>query len=109
MTNENKKFRIEQIDRYEEQISEEERNATKQTFLFGLSSAAMVSCLSTQGYLDPNTTIHFIELFLGLLNAGMGAHSLKSLIVSISRKTALQEKLEELKMEESNENEGKKR
>ena len=101
MTNENKKFRVEQIDRYEEQISEEKRNATKQTFLFGLSSAAMVSCLSTQGYLDPNTTIHFISLFLGVINAGISAHSLKSLIESISRKTALQVKLEELKMEES--------
>lgn len=107
MTNENKKFRIKQIDRYEEQISEEERNATKQTFLFGLSSAAMVSCLSTQGYLDPNTTIHFIELFLGLLNAGISAHSLKYLIASISRKTALQAKLEELKIEENNESRDK--
>lgn len=109
MTNENKRFRIEQIDRYEEQISQEEKNTTRKTFLLGLTTAAMVGSISESASLDPHTINHFLGLFLGLINAGTSVYYLKNLIESINRKTALQTKLEELKMKENNETGDKER
>ena len=46
MTEEQKRFKILKRTSYEEQISQENKEATKNTFLFGLSAAAAISILS---------------------------------------------------------------
>lgn len=107
MANESKRFKIEQIDRYEEQILKEEKTITEKTHELGFTAASMVFSISTTASGIYNDTLYLVVLFIGLLNAGISAHSLKYLIASISRKTALQAKLEELKMEENNESRDK--
>lgn len=114
MTNEQRRFRIEKIDSYEQQISQEKKIAAKKTFLFGLAAAGM-ACAFSGVMISSNieATESLVNLCIGLLNAGYSAYNLKGLIEAINRKTMLQGKVEdvnfELNMPENNESRGIKR
>lgn len=110
MTEEQKKFKILKRTSYEEQISQENKESTKKTFLFGLFAAAALCAFSTAACANVDRTLGFINIFLGSVNTGLGAYNLKGLIESISKKTKLQMKVEdinsELEMPENEESRG---
>lgn len=113
MTNELKRFKLEKIDNYKQQISQEERIAAHKTFTFGLAAAGMACAFSEISNSNTNEVLRLIDLCFGLLSTGVSAYSLKRIIESISRKTMLQGKVEdinfELNMVENDESRGMKR
>lgn len=99
MTNEQKRFKIQKIESYEEQISQENKESIKKTFLFGFVAAGAFCAFSGVANANTNSALQLIEIFLGLTNTGLGAYYLKGLIESISRKTNLQSKIEDINSE----------
>ena len=113
MTEEQKIFKILKRTSYEEQISQESKDATKRTFIVGASAAAAFSAFTAAASPNADFTIMFIECIAGLASAGLGAYNLKELIEAISKKTQLQSKVEdintELEMPENEEDKGMRR
>ena len=105
MTEEQKRYKILKRTSYEEQISYENKIATLKTFSLGISSAASLIGLAglvTHAYIGTK----LIDLTVGLLNTGFCAYHINGLMNSISRKTMLQGKIEEINEElETSENE----
>ena len=98
MTDEQKRFKIQKIEHYNEQISQENKEAIKHTFLLGISSVgAMVYYTAMPN--ERNEIIQYIYLSLGLADMGLSAYWLKNLIESISRKTNLENKVDDIKSE----------
>lgn len=110
MTNEQKRFKIQKIESYKEQISEENKESTKKTFLFGLAAAAALCTFTAAANASTDTASQVINASWGVLNTSLSAYQLKGLIESISRKTNLQSKVEdicsELEMPENEESRG---
>ena len=107
MTNEQKRFKIQKIESYEKQISEENKEATKKTFLFGLAAAATLCFFAATAHDNINNALN---MPFGLVSTGLSVYHLKGLIESISKKTNLQSKIEninsELEMPENEESRG---
>lgn len=112
MTEEQKRFKITKKESYEKQISQEKKNATYRTFLVGLSSAATLVGFLTATR-DIGLSMRAACTAIGISNAGLAAYGLRSVMESISRKTMLEGKIEdintELEMPENLENRGMKR
>ncbi len=110
MTDEQKRFKIQKKESYEEQISQENKRSTQKTFLFGLAAAAALCNFTAVANAKVDNVLQLVNFFLGLTNTGLGAYQLKGLIESISRKTNLQSKVEdinsELEMHENEESKG---
>ena len=113
MTEEQKRFKILKGTSYEEQISQEDKEATKKTFLFGFSAAASILIFSAAAQQNIDAATKLADVGLGLLNTGFGAYNLKGLIQAIGKKTMLQGKIEDINTElespESEERGGMKR
>ena len=112
MTDEQKRFKIQKIESYEEQISQENKEAILKTFLLGLVAAGTLHVFTTAA--NANSDIDKILLHsAGLLETYSCAYVLKGLIESIIRKTNLQNKIEdinsELEMPENKESRGMKK
>lgn len=106
MTEEQKRFKILKRTSYEEQISQENKEATKKTFLFGFSAAAAILIFSAAAQQNIDAATKLVDVGLGLLNTGFGVYHLKGLIQAIGKKTMLQGKIEDINTElESPENE----
>lgn len=103
MINEQKRFKIQKIESYKEQISQENKESTTKTFFFGLAAVAALCAFNA----DANTeTDRFLQFYAVLANTGLGAYHLKGLIESICKKTNLQSKIEDINNElELSENE----
>ncbi len=99
MTNEQKRFKIQKKESYEKQISEENKEITKKTFLFGLAAAAALCTFTAVAHAATNNTLGLANMYFGLVNTGLGAYQLKGLIESISKKTNLQSKVEDINNE----------
>lgn len=113
MTNEQKRFKIQKIESYKKQISEENKESTKKTFLFGFAAAAALCTFTAAAHSNTNDALGLVNMSLGLVNTGLSAYHLKGLIESISKKTNLQSKVEdinnELEMPENEESRGMRR
>ena len=98
MTDEQKRFKIQKKEHYNEQISQENKEAIKNTFLLGITAVgAMVYYTAMPN--ERNEIIQYIYLSLGLADMGLSAYWLKNLIESISRKTNLENKVDDIKSE----------
>ena len=110
MTNEQKRFKIQKIESYEKQISEENKEATKKTFLFGLAAAAALCFFAATAHENIDNALRLVNMPFGLVSTGLSVYHLKGLIESISKKTNLQSKVEdinsELEMPENEESRG---
>ena len=113
MTNEQKRFKIQKIESYEEQISQENKKSTQKTFLFGLAAAAALCTFTVAANANTDNASQLMNVSIGLASTGLGAYHLKGLIESINRKTNLQSKVEdinsELEMPENEESSGMRR
>ena len=98
MTEEQKRYKISKRTRYEEQISQENKNAIIKTFSFGFSAAAALISLSASLHHEYLATKIF-DLVIGIFNTGYAAYHLKGLIESISKKTMFQGKVEDIDVE----------
>lgn len=99
MTDEQKRFKIQKIEHYNEQISQENKETIKNTFSLGLAVAGTVCFFKTIPNVNYNEAFQLICLSLGLANIGYSAYSLKNLMESISRKTNLQSKADDINSE----------
>ena len=77
MTEEQKRFKILKRTSYEEQISQENKEATKKTFLFGFSAAAAIFIFLAAAQQNIDVTTKLVDVGLGLLNTGFGVYHLK--------------------------------
>lgn len=106
MTEEQKRFKILKRTSYEEQVSQENKEATKRTFLFGFSASAAILIFLAAEQQNIDEATRLVDVGLGLLNTGFSVYYLKGLIQAISKKTMLQGKIEDINIElESPENE----
>ncbi len=106
MTEEQKRFKVLKRTSYEEQISQENKEITKKTFLFGFSAAAAIVIFSASTLQNIDATTRLVDVTLGLIDTGFSVYSLKDLIQAIGKKTMLQGKIEDINTElESPENE----
>lgn len=110
MSEEEKRFKIKKKESYESQITEEKRNAVVKTFLLGLwVIAACASYVSAARQNDAGLALY--RLSLGMIDSGFAISKLKKLLESISRKTMLEGKVEdivsELELSEIEEERGK--
>ena len=113
MTEEQKRYKVLKRTSYEEQISQESKEATISTFWFGFSAAATIMAILFASQQDVSSTARMIYTGLGLVNSGYGASKLNNLIQAISKKTMLEGKIDdintELEMPEDEESRGMKR
>lgn len=109
MTDEQKRFKIQKIYNYEEQVSYENKESIKKTFLLGIAAVAVWSTLAFPET-DTNSINKIVSDFVAIAGPGFGVYYLKGLIESICRKTNLESKIEdlrsELQMPESQESRG---
>ena len=109
MTDKQKRFKIQKIESYKEQISQEGKELTKKTFLLGFTAVAAVCVFVAASYTTDNTS-RFTDIFMGIANTSLIPFHLKGLIESISKKTNLQSKIDDINNElEMPENEEKSR
>ena len=109
MTDEQKRFKIQKIESYKEQISQEDKELTKKTFLLGFTAVAAVCVFVAAPYVTDDT-LRFTDIFMGVANISFIPVHLKRLIESISKKTNLQSKIDDINNElEMSENEEKSR
>ena len=99
MVEEQKKFKILKRTSYEEQISQESKEATKNTFLFGLAAAAALCFFTVTAHENTDNALRLMHMSFGLLSTGLSVYHLKGLIESISKKTNLQSKVEDINSE----------
>ena len=99
MTEEKKRFKILKRTSYEEQISQENKEATESTFHFGFSAATAIVLFFSAAQQNIVAAIKLVDVGLGLLNTGFGIYHLKDLIQAICKKTMLQGKIEDINTE----------
>lgn len=107
MKPEEKIFKIKIIESYQKQINQEKENITTNSIVFGLTAVAAVVALGTSALPNMQFNIRILDLLFCAGDTALGAYRLKELIESISKKTMLQSKIEdinnELLLTESNE------
>ena len=64
-----KRYKILTREEYEKQISKEEKNATKNVFLTGISAAAAIMILSRAAGQDVNIATRIFYSSLGIINS----------------------------------------
>lgn len=99
MTEEQIRFKILKREKYEEQISQENKMVVDKTCLFGLAAAAAFCSFSEVSNANTEDMLRFFHWFLAVANTGFGVYHLKGLIEAISRKTMLQGKVEDINTE----------
>lgn len=99
MTNEEKRFKIEKIKKYEDQLSLANSNAIKNTFLMG--TFAIASAIGFSTFASPliNETISIIETLIAPATMAFAIYYLKRMLEAISKKTTLTIKIEDMKDE----------
>ena len=98
MMEEEKRFKIKKLESYEGQIVSENKNVTQYTFWLGVSALAATSLFISNTLPDPLFP-ETVNSLLGVVNIGIAIDYLKDLILSISRKTMLESKKEEIETE----------
>ena len=111
MTEQERRFKVKKIDKYEEQVTKQNRNS----YLFALASGAGALLLvvgTTYGAAEGiNLFWKTFDVGLSVVGAGTFGLNLKHLLDAMSRKTTLESKIDdiqdELDFEEEQEKEGK--
>ena len=115
MTEKQKRYKILKRESYQEQISQEDKNAINSAIMAGFTAAGALCIFPAANSLSADTqlSMKLIEIILGILEAGFSAYNLKGLIEAICKKTMLQSKVEdintELEMLEDKESRGMRR
>lgn len=99
MTNEEKRFKVEKVKKYERELSSENRQSIKKTFLMGMSSLAAAACFSTLTKQNADETIKIISMILGSANIGFAICNLRGMLETVSKKTVLKTKIEDINEE----------
>ena len=104
MTNEEKRFKIVKVKKYEDELSKENRKAIINTFLMATSSltaASFLFVLINLGLWDLANINYptLLKLLSGILvpaEMGLAISELKDMVEAISRKTVLKAKIDEI-------------
>lgn len=98
MTEEQRHYKILKKTSYEEQLSEEDKYLTKRGIGLTLAAtAAICAILAVEGY--DSMTPRLIWASLGLLNVGIAGKDIKEIIDTISTKTMLKNRIEDIDTE----------
>lgn len=99
MTNEEKRFKIEKIRKYEDQLSLANSNAIKNTFLMG--TFAIASAIGFNVFTSPFVTeaLSGVETLAATGNMAFAIYYLKRMLEAISEKATLSIKIEDMKDE----------
>ncbi len=99
MTEEQKRFKITKRESYEEQISEENKSAVLDTFVLGCFVIGAICFLIKCSNLEPNTIESVMYFLSGTLMSITSVLKVRELIETISKKTLLEDKLEQINAE----------
>ena len=104
MTGEQERFTIKRIEKYEQEISYEKKETVKKAFCF-----AFWALLATYDTIQMKNRVPLSNLLNMSTSFGFLSYNLKGLIESISRKTMLEGKVEDLNFELNMEIRGRQR
>lgn len=104
MTNEEKRFKIVKVKKYEDELSKENRKAIIKTFLMAVDAILAAACfysLVTTNIWDLANINYptLLKLLSGILvpaEMGLAISELKDMVEAISRKTVLKAKIDEI-------------
>ena len=100
MENEEKKFKIEKINKYNKELEDEKKETSDKAFLMGASAICVFLALATLSSADINNNFAIpIIKFIGSIQTGYTIYQLKGMLESINKKTILQVKIDDLKDE----------
>ena len=98
MTETEKRYKVLKKTSYNAQISNENKTITLRTFLFGIASLATICAVAnaTRYTVDTELSTRIIEMTLGMIDTTYAAYNLKKMIESISTKTMLKNRIEDI-------------
>ena len=99
MTNEEKRFKVEKVKKYEIELSRENRKSVIKTFLMGVFAIGAVVCFSYSPNQYEDEAIRTFIALCGPVNMASAMYSLKGMLEAISRKTVLKTKIEDINEE----------
>lgn len=99
MKNEEKRFKIEKIESYEEQISKEKKDAKVYTFAIGFTAIATIHMFCEAANPDLNSSLENLCYLASFGGACISSYNLKCMIESLLKKTMLEGKIEDIKIE----------
>ena len=92
MTEQEKRFKITQLEKYDEQISEQKNSAISHACMAFMGAAAATLCFSIIHTENLTETYELFEIILGAVNAGSSLSQIAGTIIAINKKTLFEEK-----------------
>ena len=100
MTNEEKRFKVEKVKKYEKELSSENSESVRKTFLMGISAlAAAAVCFSALTKQTADEAMRVFNIIAGPANMGFAIYHLKGMLEAISKKAVLKTKIEDINEE----------
>ncbi len=102
MTNEEKRFKIVKVKKYEDELSKEDRKVTINTFFVAIGSLAAAACFcglvttdASQNIINP-TLLKLLFSIMAPVEMGLTIPMLRDMVEAIGRKTVLKAKIDEI-------------
>ena len=99
MSEDEKRFKILKIQKYEEKLSVEQKRTINKGILMGLATLVAVGCFFGLANAQSNTLHTLIDGILCPLGAGYSIYNLIGMLESMGKKTIFKDKIEDLKDE----------
>lgn len=103
MTNEEKRFKIVKVKKYEDELSKEDKKVTINTFLVAIGSLSAAACFcglvittdASQNIINP-TLLKLLFSIMAPVEMGLTIPMLRDMVEAIGRKTVLKAKIDEI-------------
>ena len=92
MTEQERRFKITQLKKYDKQISEQKNSAISHACMAFMGAAGATLCFSVIYTSNLTETYELFEIFLAAVNAGCSLSHLAGTIIAINKKTLFEEK-----------------
>lgn len=99
MTNEEKRFKVEKVEKYKKELSSENSESVRKTFLMGVSALAAAVCFSALTKQNADEAMRVFNIIAGPANMGFAIYHLKGMLEAISKKAVLKTKIEDINEE----------
>lgn len=92
MTEQEKRFKITQLKKYDEQISEQKNSAISHACMAFMGAAGATLCFSVIYTSNLTETYKLFEIILAVVNVGCSLSQIAGTIIAINKKTLFEEK-----------------
>lgn len=98
MNEEERRFKVKSIEKYNSQISTEDKKITRFVVATFLTANIALLCFTSRlSFLPDTEAMHYVTSFMGKSSLMTSILCLKNMITAISKKTLLESKIEDLK------------